>query len=1015
MSKLLNLELMSAATKTKIRAEAGVRTTKKLIDEARAHNALPWRPTKKDERLAFEYFGGIYNERVLIEQDARREIARQRKNLKAREARIIAKRDANKVQFSELYNLRFLNVPKGPFSLTLKSGTVKGVMKTFNFSGPDHFDNWLAPMLVEEADAAGDGGGHAAIVDSAGNTTTAGEKDALQIVSAEIGPASGGRDNSRSLDRVFKTLHYKLDVFDPKSKNNNCGIKVVESILDMQLDAIECRKLLDIEPGVMLSIDNLITLYKHHGGAALTIVDDEFDEDIEGDAILFHNEHYYQIKKAERIIHKGKSTKRGNLFWDIETRYSHKDVIFIGKNKAQLLVPAILSMVYTPYKAKQSKKHTFIGLDCVVQFKNWLAKQSARGQTYSCYAHNGSRFDHYLLFNVFTKQDIEESAIQLRGMSIIGLQYKSHQFKDTCCFLVNSLANLCKGYCITPEEKAYAKIETFNLHGTEVSNTELCFYRPELDAADFLKLEQSDPEFWELYVKYCEYDCFSLKIVWESFEKNTNESIGSIGPWVLGHVKCNSTNTIGSLAKKILNTTNNIGARLTKGSAIRKYEQFLGVTSDCERGDLRKIDFIKNFKNGGISHCNQPGKHNEGVMGVDIKSQYPTALMHMEIPIGESWWVDEEVAENGFYELWNCKFVDSRFKPVPNRVKGKSLDWAAQNIDTMFVDSWMLAYLKKNCGLISYDVHEGLVSAEHMRGSELFKKYVGTFYKIKEDEDALKDAEEKAAELCKEEGRVYVPNTEGPCYNKARREVIKLLLNSVTGKLVEDPSRYFQVKFDDKGAYALNGIALTKDDSQSKIKTNLWVMAGVMVYSYSKRLLFEYINCLPNGPDDVIHVETDGIYFPLPQRDAFKANVAAYSGDYSTVKIGNKLGNVEIEIMKPGTSYWLGKKFYYMKTVHKDTRSHLRSPFNDEFEIDYEKSKIRIKGIPTRTIDAHGKNVDLVNEHFFEEIYAGRSIKTSFSAIAKSLFDSVRNTKVCMNGYTMTRTTTGRINYKEYN
>ena len=237
----------------------------------------------------------------------------------------------------------------------------------------------------------------------------------------------------------------------------------------------------------------------------------------------------------------------------------------------------------------------------------------------------------------------------------------------------------------------------------------------------------------------------------------------------------------------------------------------------------------------------------------------------------------------------------------------------------------------------------------------------------------------------------------------------------MTGKLVEDPARYFQVKFSEDGKHALNGVTLEKDHSQSIKTTNLWVMAGVMVYSYSKRLLFEYINCLPNGPNDVIHVETDGIYFPLPQRDGFKENVAAYSGDYSTVKIGDKLGNIEVEIEQPGTSYWLGKKFYYMKTVHKDTKSHLRSPFNDELEIDYAKSKIRIKGIPCRTIDAHGKNVDLVNEHFYEEIYAGRSVKTSFSAISKNLFDSKRNTKVSMNGYTMTRTTTGRTQYKEYN
>ncbi len=99
------------------------------------------------------------------------------------------------------------------------------------------------------------------------------------------------------------------------------------------------------------------------------------------------------------------------------------------------------------------------------------------------------------------------------------------------------------------------------LHGVEVSNTELCFYRPELDAADFLELQHSDPEFWELYVMYCEYDCESLKNVWEKFESETNAAIGEMGEWVLGHVKVNSCSTVGSLAKKVLDATNNLLVR----------------------------------------------------------------------------------------------------------------------------------------------------------------------------------------------------------------------------------------------------------------------------------------------------------------------------------------------------------------------------------------------------------------------------------------------------------------------
>ena len=50
----------------------------------------------------------------------------------------------------------------------------------------------------------------------------------------------------------------------------------------------------------MLTEDNLIQLYKNYGGKNLTIISDDFDGDIDGDTIYFHNEHYYHVKEAER-------------------------------------------------------------------------------------------------------------------------------------------------------------------------------------------------------------------------------------------------------------------------------------------------------------------------------------------------------------------------------------------------------------------------------------------------------------------------------------------------------------------------------------------------------------------------------------------------------------------------------------------------------------------------------------------------------------------------------------------
>ena len=75
----------------------------------------------------------------------------------------------------------------------------------------------------------------------------------------------GGRDNTRSMDRTFKTNYFTFNVFDPASYNNNCGIKVLSSILGVELDSTKCRKELNIKSGLMLTEGNLIKLYKNYG------------------------------------------------------------------------------------------------------------------------------------------------------------------------------------------------------------------------------------------------------------------------------------------------------------------------------------------------------------------------------------------------------------------------------------------------------------------------------------------------------------------------------------------------------------------------------------------------------------------------------------------------------------------------------------------------------------------------------------------------------------------------------
>ena len=179
-----------------------------------------------------------------------------------------------------------------------------------------------------------------------------------------------------------------------------------------------------------------------------------------------------------------------------------------------------------------------------------------------------------------------------------------------------------------------------------------------------------------------------------------------------------------------------------------------------------------------------------------------------------------------------------------------------------------------------------------------------------------------------------------------------------------------------------------------------------MVYSYSKRLLFEYIHCLPNKSNDVIHVETDGIYFSTKYLEEFTNNLNNYDGDYPC-KFGVDVGNLKIEKTTPnGTvSYFLGKKFYLiMKDMDTFGIPRGEKDVKDKINI------YRVKGIPQKTIEKDGTYTFLVDTNLYEDVYNGETVNKTFSTLRKSLF----NSKTQISTHELTRRVRPNCEYKLY-
>lgn len=830
----------------------------------------------------------------------------------------------------------------------------------------------------------------------------------IKIISVKL--IGGGCNKHTCTDKTAKTSFYEFSLYNPVSMGNNCFFKCLEHIFGIKLDIKALRKKYELPTNTEINIHDALLIIKDFK-RNIEIIDVEYNEELDDDTtyILLKGNHYYVVEDYTDVIRKKIKTKRGMLTFDFETRPTEQynemthieidketKIKTITKTKMYILKDTICKAYYTDYKSTIYKNEYFATdktKTSARKFIDFLNKKAETNQSYNIIAHNGGNFDFYFIISILTDKELLDCDIQMRGTTIIGINYRGNLFKDSYCFLLSSLSKLSEDYKIE-----HGKISTMMLHDKEISSSELCFYKPHLTFDQFMDLENTDKEFWDLYTKYCLYDCIALYEIWEQFRNSINKLLEDMDKNVIRKAPLMACSTIGSHAKKIIKTLNDFKGESNFNKQL--LEQFL-MTNNAY--DTEKYKFVCNLKRGGISHCHKAGKHMSGITGCDIASQYPASAIYCFIPCGKSSWVDNyDESKYGFYHLKNVKFNSYTFKPVAESLEGKSLNWASNTIDELYVDSYMLDYLLKNYGLESYNVVRGLVSTKQISGDKLFGKFVNSFYEQKKLQDVYK--KEKS-----------------PLYNPALRSTIKLYLNSMSGKLVEDPSVHFSMHFKEIiDAHPWGSFVDTMNKNPTKIlnghtvllehKTNSindWVLAGVMIYSYSKRLLFEYIKCLPNNSDDIVHVETDGLYFSTRQLKQFSENVNNYAGDYP-VKFGEDLGNLKIEesTNEGQVAYFLGKKFYNI-TLNND---YLTKPRDDDDDNLY-----KIKGIPQSTINDDGSKKFLVDTQLYEDVYnwkeGNEDITRTFSTLKRNLFGS-NNTSIM--AYKMTRKIKPNCEYKLY-
>lgn len=617
-----------------------------------------------------------------------------------------------------------------------------------------------------------------------------------------------------------------------------------------------------------------------------------------------------------------------------------------------------------------------IGFDCSEKFIEWFNVFQVN-KICKFVSYNGANFDNYFLLNAFLKyQETHKNTTNITNLLYSGnqlLNFKingAHNMYDLHKHLMGSLKNNCKSFKIPAK---YSKLECDH---REIQ----CIYNDDNDA--FINTMKQK----EALIDYNNNDVYSLACLFIKYYQSMSSIDGF--DYLKGDKFC-ETGTIGSMImKRARNMWEEDKIKLPKLS----FEQYNDVLKYKIAG---RVEIF-----GGKSI-----KLNEEVVSLDVCSLYPyiMAIHKCYMPCGQVKEVDEYQGHDvmGFYY---CDIDQRALKEhnLPNIYAEKTETenkWDSQEIlKDYLITNVTIKLLKKyeNIGVVC-DIKKGFVFTEKMRNIDLFK-FLMPLMNIKNNEDTLK--RDKDAK-----------------YNPALRECVKLLMNSVSGKVIEGlhsenikmiqnaedllklQSKEAQNKIKDINVINSVGENLFvsyKIDEETIINKQKPVYLGAFIYEYARSYMYENLLAVV-GLDKCLYMDTDALKFR-------KADLAEWQ-----LKCGNNIvnhweevekvdkryeshilfndnskvfGSLENELSENNVFYALQKKFWLTANIKNGEISYIKTRYkgispssllldNDckIFETEKDKNKLNIQGLDL--FNWIGKNNHLTIGSDYEENEGG--------------------------------------------
>ena len=478
-------------------------------------------------------------------------------------------------------------------------------------------------------------------------------------------------------------------------------------------------------------------------------------------------------------------------------------------------------------KVKKIRKDnciTFLGYDCSTKFIDWIIENQS-DKAFVFIGFNNVNFDNFILLNAllnYNKTELGITDIFYNGNQLLNFYLNGrHNTFDIHKHLMGSLKDNCESFKI----KCCAK-KSFDHHKAQLL----------YDDGELINFIKDNDEL----IEYNEYDVLATAVLFCKY-RNALKNIDATNKFAN---KLHEHKTIGSLVYKVFEESKkNKNFNLPKLS----YEEYT---------DLQKSKIA-----GRVELFNGVQKVVERLVSTDVCSLYPYVMSVAPVyyPCGEKIDTDKYQGSDviGFYY---CDIDQSNLKAsnLPNIYAKKSAienDWGYNGIlENYLISNVMIELLLKyNCKVV---IKNGFYFTEKKKSCDMFD-FLLDFMSAKNGEDTKKKNKDES-------------------YNPALRETLKLLMNSLSGKVIEGLhtekvsevntyAEYEKLKSKVKNINAINAIGdrifLTYDvDGETIIHKQRPIYLGVLIYDYAKRYMYEY-SYSKVGLKQLLYTDTDASKF----------------------------------------------------------------------------------------------------------------------------------------------------------